>query len=77
MPEIIRFPHNDLSPEEIDVKARNVRGACLAFLRIIPNQLPQENPWRRIAAFYPFNRSGAPNSAQRPSPRTVLNWSGE
>jgi len=31
MPEIIRFPHNDLSPEAIGVNVRDARGACLQF----------------------------------------------
>jgi hypothetical protein len=38
MPEIIRFPQNDLSPEAIDVKARDVRGACLLVLANNPER---------------------------------------
>ena len=31
MPEILRFPHNDLSPEAIDVNLCDARGACSRF----------------------------------------------
>jgi len=31
MPEILRFPHNDLSPEAIDISIRDTREAGLAF----------------------------------------------
>jgi hypothetical protein len=44
MPEIIRFPQNDLSPEAIDVKARDVRRACLLILA----NNPEPNCRRKI-----------------------------
>jgi hypothetical protein len=78
MPEILRFPHNDLSPEAIDVKARDVRGACLLVLANNPEPTAAGKSLAANCCVLPLQpQRRASNSAQPPSPRTVLNWSGE
>jgi len=78
MPEILRFPHIDLSPEAIDVNVCDVRGACLLVLANNPEPTAAgKSLAANCCVFTPSTAAPAPNTAERPLPRTVLNWSGE
>ena len=78
MPEILRFPHIDLSPEAIDVNVCDVRGACLLVLANNPELTAAGKFLAANCCVLPLQpQRRASNSAQPPSPRTVLNWSGE
>ena len=78
MPEIIRFPQNDLSPEAIDAKARDVRGACLLVLANNPEPTAAGKSLAADSCVLPLqSQLHASNAAQQTLLRTVLNWSGE